>query len=117
MLFFLIAGHALADYAWQSDAMATCKCPESTNPLQKQVRWYYWLGAHSLIHGGVVGAIVRVWGFSTDAAVTIGIAETIIHIVIDWGKCRGWYGMAIDQSLHVACKVAWVILLARGFVS
>jgi hypothetical protein len=113
MLFYLIAGHALADFAWQSDAMATCKCAQSSNPLQKSVPWYYWLVAHALIHGGLVAVILRWLGTPQDTAIMVGIIETGLHLVIDHLKCRGWFGIAIDQSLHVACKVIYVIVLTQ----
>jgi hypothetical protein len=117
MLFVLLAGHALGDYAWQTEAIATCKCPGSTNPLQKSVPWPYWLTAHSLVHGGIVAVIVKWWGHSADAAVALGIAETAIHFAIDFAKCRNLFGMAIDQWLHVGCKVAWWAILAKGMLA
>lgn len=117
VVFFLIAGHALADYALQSDAMAVCKCRKAGHRLQATVPWYYWLTAHALIHGGTVGFIVKWWGYSNDAAVILGLAETVIHWFIDTGKCEKFYGMAVDQMLHVVCKVAWWALLAQGVLS
>ena len=117
MFFFMLAGHALADYPFQSGAMATCKCRRANNPLQLEVPWYYWLAAHALVHGGTVGVIVKWWGFSPDAAVLIGIMESVIHFLIDAGKCEKLYGMAIDQLLHVACKAIWCVLLVRGLIA
>ena len=47
MLFYLIAGHFLADYPFQSDAIASCKCRKSQHPAAKGVPWWYWLTAHA----------------------------------------------------------------------
>ena len=59
LLFFLIAGHALMDFALQPDPMAVCKCRRANHPLKAVVPWYYWLTSHALVHGGMVGAVVR----------------------------------------------------------
>jgi len=99
MLFQLIVGHAVADFALQSDAMASEKCRHSDTPLQKSVPWYYWLSAHALIHGGAV--------FVVTQSVALGVAETVLHWWIDFGKCSRWFNIHVDQALHVACKVAW----------
>jgi len=37
----------------------------------------------------------------------LGLAETLAHSAIDYGKCDGAYGFNIDQLLHVVCKVVW----------
>jgi hypothetical protein len=120
MLFFLLAGHALMDYSLQNDAMAACKCRRTTNPLQQAVPWYYWLTAHALLHGAMVGVVVR-WGYPTDdkwhLAVGFGLAETVLHWLIDLGKCEKLYSIHVDQGLHVLCKVAWWALLAGQVVS
>lgn len=117
MFFFFLAGHALADYPFQSGPMATCKCRKAALPLQKDCPWYYWMAAHALIHGGMVGVIIKWYGgYSEFAAIALGIAETVIHFAIDCGKCEKWYGMAVDQSLHVLCKAVWCLLLIRGII-
>ncbi|CAN5126272.1 hypothetical protein BH11PLA2_BH11PLA2_14340 [soil metagenome] len=117
MLFLLIAGHALGDFALQGDAMASCKCKNTTNPLQKSVPWFHWLAAHALIHGLIVSAIVSWWGYSKDAAVVLGIAETAIHFGIDWLKCQGYTNIHLDQLLHILCKVAWWALLMNNVIA
>jgi hypothetical protein len=115
MLFFLIAGHALCDYPLQGDAMAACKCRRSTHPAAASVPWYYWLTAHALIHGAAVGLVVRYWaGFDPATAAAYALAETVVHWLIDLGKCERLYGIHVDQGLHVGCKVAWWALLAAG---
>ena len=117
VFFFLLAGHALADYPLQSGAMAVCKCRKANNPLQKDVPWFYWMAAHALVHGGMVAVVVKWLGYSQDAAVLLGCLEFFIHFLIDCGKCEKLYGMAIDQLLHVACKGIWYGMLLKGFVT
>jgi len=111
MFFYLLAGHALADFPLQGESMAACKCPKSQHPAAKAVPWYYWLSAHALVHGGVVAAIIRFHGYDPAVAVGFGIAETLIHWVIDYGKCAKWFCIHTDQILHVACKAAWTLML------
>ena len=114
MLFFFLVGHALMDYGLQSDAIAVCKCRKAGHPLQQAVPWYYWLTAHALLHGGAVGAVVRGCGYDVPLAAAYGIAEAAVHWCIDLGKCEKWYGIHVDQGLHVGCKVLWYGLLV-GF--
>ena len=106
MLFFLIVGHALADYPLQNGPMAIEKCRRSSSDLQKVVPWYYWLTAHALIHGGFVGWITQSAG--------LGILETVCHWSLDYLKCEGWTNIHIDQLLHIVCKVVWYLLLING---
>ena len=75
MLFFLLAGHALMDFALQGEAMATCKCRHANHPLQQSVPWYYWMTAHALLHGAAVGLVVRWFGYDMKLAVAFAIAE------------------------------------------
>jgi hypothetical protein len=114
LLFFLLAAHALMDYALQTGTIAVCKCRDSSDPVAKEVPWFYWLTAHAVLHGAAVGAVVRWFGFDWDTVAVLAVAETLVHWGIDFGKCEGWYGIARDQGLHVACKVAWLGLLAGG---
>ena len=99
-LFLLLAGHFLADFALQSDVMSSEKRRASNTELQKAVPWYWWLTAHSFIHGFVVWYILGFWW--------IGLVETIAHWLIDFGKCEKYYGITLDQLLHFACKIMWV---------
>jgi len=106
MVFFLIAGHALADYPLQSEFMAIGK--GSREKPHNGVPWYYCLGAHCLVHGLVVALMT---GY-----VFLGIAETVAHWFIDDAKCRKWTGIHTDQALHIACKLLWVGCIAHGWV-
>lgn len=110
VFFYLIAGHALCDFALQSSDMAKGKNrhavvdPSKIPPGQKVMTvWPYWLSSHALIHGGAVALITGIWW--------MGLAEAGIHWVIDFAKCENWTGIHTDQALHVACKLLWVGLL------
>jgi hypothetical protein len=106
VFFALLVGHAVMDYALQAGPMAVEKCRHSTTDLQKAVPWYYWLSAHTLGHGGAV--------FLVTGSLSLGVLETVIHWLIDFGKCEGWFGIHVDQALHVGCKVLWCVLIANG---
>lgn len=109
VLFQLIIGHALADFTLQTDPMAKGKNrhrvvdPSKIPPGQKvQKVWPYWLTAHALIHGGMVGAILGRWD--------LAFAEFVVHWLIDFAKCENWTGIHSDQAMHAACKVLWWVL-------
>lgn len=103
----LLMGHALADFALQTEWMAKHKnrhvAPSFIPPGQTpQTTWPYVLGAHALIHGMAVWLITgQIW---------LGVLEATAHFVIDFGKCESWYGINTDQSLHIGCKVLWALL-------
>lgn len=117
LLFFLLAAHALMDFALQTETIATCKCRDTDNPVAKSVPWYYWLSAHAVLHGAAVGAVARWFGFGWNPVAALAAAETVIHWLIDYGKCEKWYGIHVDQGLHVACKVLWFALVATEVVT
>jgi hypothetical protein len=105
----LLMGHALADFALQSDAMAKGKNRNRKPDLalippgQSYVPcWPYWLTAHALIHGMTVWLIT--------GSIGLGIAETVCHWLIDFFKCENQLTVHEDQGLHVLCKVIWAIL-------
>ena len=116
LLFFLVAAHAMMDYALQSETIATCKCRNCDNPLAKSVPWYYWLTAHAFLHGAAVGAVFRWFGFSWEISAAFGVTETVIHWIVDYGKCEKWFGIHADQGLHIACKLLWFGLVAAGVI-
>ena len=95
-LFLLIAGHALADYPLQGDFLAKAK--NRTMPIPGVPFWQA-LGAHALIHGGVVALVTGIWW--------LGLAEAVMHAWIDDAKCRGALTFNQDQGLHIVCKLAW----------
>ena len=110
MFWWLIVGHAVMDFWAQSDALAQMKNrnrPNTRAPFGQtpQVMWPYALTAHALHHGMAVAVIT--------GSVSLGMAETISHWLIDFGKCENWYGIHLDQAMHCVCKVAWVLLMGK----
>lgn len=109
-LLLLIFGHVVGDFVFQSDAMAKGKNRHrqidmgSIPPGQApQTVWPYFLTAHAIVHGGIVTIVT--------GNILLGLAETVAHWIIDFGKCESWYGIHIDQLLHFVCKLLWVALL------
>ena len=106
ILFLLIAGHFIADYPLQTEAIALGK-NRNIDPNRFGVNWQYWLLSHAFLHGTFVAIITgEVW---------LGIAETIAHSLIDFGKCENKYNIHVDQMLHIICKQIWFIALVYGF--
>lgn len=100
----LLCCHFLADYPLQGDFLAKGK--NHKNPITG-IPWYHCLLAHSAIHGLFVGFVLQSPWF--------GFFEFVAHAIIDYSKCNGDFGEGniaynIDQALHIACKVAWIIL-------
>lgn len=108
LLFLLLAAHALADFALQSEIMAKLKNrhnkPEWIPDGQKYVPcWLYWLTAHSLIHAGLVLCVTQ--------SLACAIFELAAHWCIDLAKCEGKTNPNEDQLAHVVCKVLyWLVL-------
>ena len=111
LLFALLIGHALCDYALQSDFLAHAKnhkadlsryFPDGT----PQGLWFNVLMAHSLIHAGAVWLI-------TGSAV-FALLEWFLHALIDFCKSEEWISFRTDQALHRICKVLYVALLCMG---
>ena len=103
--FALVIGHAFADFVFQSEFIAKYKnyhYQSAPPPGQKQQTvWPYVLTSHALVHGGVVWVIT--------GNVYLGLAETLLHWIIDFGKCSNWYGIHKDQALHILCKVVYTL--------
>jgi hypothetical protein len=99
----LLGCHIFGDWVFQSHVMATEKSRHSESTLQKFVPWYWWLTGHGFVHGFLVSMVTQ--------SISLGLMEFVAHTVIDFGKTEGKYGMVVDQSLHLACKVVWVYLM------
>ena len=104
-LALLIFGHALGDYPLQNDFMARGKNWKTPVP---GVPWFYLLGAHSVIHGGLAGL--------ATASPAVGILEAIAHFFIDSLKNKGIISIHGDQALHIACKVVWATAVVGGWI-
>lgn len=98
----LLFAHALADYPLQGDYLAQAK--NRHTPAGAKGVWVHALASHAAIHGGFVGVIT--------GSLSLGLAEAVAHALIDYAKCEGLINYHVDQALHVACKVAWVVVLA-----
>lgn len=104
VFFWMLVGHALGDFALQSDWMVRSKSPRKrvrATSERRDLIWIHVLTAHALIHGGAVAlATGMVW---------LGILETMAHWLIDYGKSNRMYGFHVDQFLHLGCKVIWAL--------
>lgn len=98
VFFYLLGGHAIADFALQSSYVSHGKRRKN-----EPSHWPIILLAHGLIHGTFVALIT--------GSTLLGVCETIAHSAIDFGKSEEWYGLYADQFLHVLCKVLWLVLL------
>lgn len=111
LFFQFLVGHALGDYVFQRDIMATSKSRhaeiyETAGPGFPA--WYYWLVSHALVHGGAVLLI--------SGSLLLGVIETVLHAIIDFCKCEHWISINVDQILHILCKVAYVYVIYQGWV-
>ena len=113
ILFYLLVGHALADFVLQTDMMAKHKNRNReidmsvVPPGQKYMPcWHYWLTSHALIHGGAVAVVTGIWW--------LGLLETGLHWLIDFAKCENLIGVNQDQALHIGCKLFYLILIAMA---
>jgi hypothetical protein len=97
--FWLLFGHFLADYALQTDFIAKGKNRHTPIP---GVPWYYIMGAHAIIHGGMVGMFT--------GSMLFAVLETVLHFGIDVMKCEGYTNIHHDQAAHVGCKLLWAWL-------
>ena len=91
----LLAGHWVADYPLQGDFLAAAK---QKGPL----RVY-----HLVAHAGIQGATVAL----VTGSLWLGLAEWVLHTIIDELKVRGWTTFAQDQFLHIVCKAAWLAVV------
>lgn len=112
LAFRLLCGHGLSDFSLQTEWMARNKnrhnTPAGYDPAlhgPQQTIWPYVLSAHALIHGLAV--------YLATGVVLLGIAETVAHWLIDFGKCERWYGVHVDQGAHLLCKAGWLFLAMR----
>ena len=95
-LFLMLLGtHWICDYPLQGQFLSDAK---AKGPLR-----VYHLIAHAGIHGAGVALVTgNVW---------LGLAEWVLHTIIDEAKIRGKTTFAQDQALHIACKLLWLVLV------
>jgi hypothetical protein len=110
LVFWLVASHALCDFALQPTVMARGKSRRHVgvhpDDRRHEPTWVEWLLAHSMIHGaGVAGALALV---GRADLWWLGLGETALHALIDFLKADRRITMAADQLLHLACKGLWL---------
>lgn len=95
ILIFLVVAHWVCDYPLQGEFLATAK---QKGPL----RFY-----HLVAHGGIqAGGVLLVTG-----SVGLALVECFLHTFIDELKVKGKTSFAVDQFLHILCKLAYVVYL------
>ena len=107
-LFELLVGHALADFALQSDWIAKNKnrnVSPSYVPAGQKITptWFYVLSGHALVHGGVVYLIT--------GSLIFGLVETVLHWMVDFLKCENKISPHLDQFLHIYSKFIYALML------
>lgn len=123
-LALMLAAHALCDYPLQGDWLSKAKNhnfvltknglehrdkfmsvsgPEFVYPKGSETIWPGALAAHAAIHGAAV--------YMITGSPILGVLEFVAHALIDFTKCEGLIGYNIDQTLHVLCKVLWMVCL------
>jgi hypothetical protein len=100
LVFWLLVGHALADFPLQGDFLARGK--DHTTEFGKQW-WHIALPAHAMIHAGAVALVTH--------DTTLGIIEFFAHGLIDFLKCDKRISVEFDQTLHIGCKVVYAYLV------
>lgn len=98
----LVAGHFLADYVFQTDAIATGK-NRNLDPAKFGVNWYYWMTAHAVTHSVPV--------YLLTGSVWWALFEFTTHWLIDWGKCENLYKLHVDQFFHMLSKYIIVVFV------
>ena len=115
MLFWLLFWHAMADFPLQGDYLAKRK----NRKIEREEKFYatnteggvythspWWMHMiwHALIHAGGVAFITHnIW---------FGVLEFALHFGIDCLKTEGKISSTMDQWLHVACKVLYVVAIS-----
>ncbi|MDA0768410.1 MAG: DUF3307 domain-containing protein [Verrucomicrobia bacterium] len=113
VLFALIIGHALCDFALQPEFIALGKNRHADlsrffgGKPQPRGLWIHLLGAHCLIHAGAVWIIT--------GSVLLAAVEFVLHAIIDFVKCEGKTSFTADQLLHYGCRILYVIALYLGW--
>lgn len=108
ILILLLFWHALADFPLQGDFLARWKdhkylaLPDKPGAPRNSI-WQWCLVMHCLIQAGGVYLVTGWW--------VLFVLELVAHGVIDLAKCKGRIDFHLDQTLHLSCKLVWVILL------
>ena len=96
----LVIAHAVTDFPLQGAYLAKQK---NRYLADSRPEWIVALTAHCLIQAGGVWLV-------TGSMVLCG-AEFFLHALIDSSKSEKRFGLLTDQSLHLLCKLGYVIVL------
>lgn len=113
VFFALLIGHALGDHPLQGEYLAIYKNrhkrpnPAVTNGDTSSV-WVHCLTSHALIHAGIV------WIITTSPI--LAVAEWVLHWVIDFLKAEKKINLHMDQTLHILCKIGYIVAIAKGWI-
>ena len=102
-LILLFLAHFVCDFTLQTDRMAREKVPGRDVTLD----WRIWLLSHAATHGLAVALITGL--------PLLGLAELVLHAIIDWSKSRFRFSLACDQALHIVCKIVWALQVSIVF--
>lgn len=114
LLFVLLAGHAVGDFALQTEWVATNKNRwiRLGFPKEEQkkmlVIWPHLLTAHCLHHGLIVYLITSNFHLS--------LVEIALHWITDFGKNEKWFDFHVDQMIHMGTKVLYTVLITMNLV-
>lgn len=98
-IFWLFVGHAVCDFAFQSQFMAENKNPFKANP---QFPWFWIMFPHCLLHAGAV--------YFITGSLFLAIAELVVHFGCDVLKCKDETTFGQDQMLHYGFKIILGVL-------
>jgi hypothetical protein len=98
----LLIGHALADFALQTEFISDAKNRQLTS-YGNSVPWWIIMSVHCIIHAAFVWMLTN--------SLVLGILEFVVHFGIDTLRCEGWFSFTTDQVLHVFCKLMWASIV------
>lgn len=112
-IFILLFLHALADFTFQTNTMANGKNKKTAlnnwlklgrdkEDFDKYV-WLYWMTAHALIQGGLIGFMFGNW--------YIAIIEFVMHWIIDFLKTNNYTNIHHDQGMHLGLRIIYAGVL------
>ncbi len=109
LLWAFAIGHALGDFPLQGEFVAQWK-NRNFQPCSgpRFIPWSYMMGVHCLIQSGMVWVI--------SGSFLFAIIEFVLHYAIDILKCEEKSGFMLDQGLHLATKLAFVVIIYFGLL-
>lgn len=102
LLFWLLAGHFICDFVFQSEWLSDAKVAARYAQVGLPRRGWLWaLTAHSFMHAS--------WVFLATGRIELACGELLCHWITDWAKADGWYGFHVDQVIHLIHKLLWLV--------